>query len=108
MLPSNTQSFLVHHLRAHDFYEMKDNEVVNNFISKYPPDILLMLRLYELELGNTLTGQIIEKLFIIFKKNYVSREDSIAIEVPYINFCFMFISSYFITKHFFFLLYLFF
>ena len=82
MLPSNTQSFLGHHLRAHDFYEMKDNGVVNNFISKYPPDILLMLRLYELELGNTLTGQIIEQLFIIFKKNYVSREDSIAIELP--------------------------
>ncbi|CAF1318603.1 unnamed protein product [Rotaria magnacalcarata] len=82
MLPFSARSFLGHHLRAHDLYDMKDNAVVHDFICKCPPDIILMLRLYEVELGNTLTGQVIGQLFMAFKKNYVSREDSVAIELP--------------------------
>jgi hypothetical protein len=77
MLPFSARSFLGHHLRVHDLYDMKDNAVVHDFICKCPPDIILMLRLYEVELGNTLTGQVMAS-----KKNYVSREDSIAIELP--------------------------
>ncbi|CAF4861666.1 unnamed protein product [Rotaria socialis] len=97
MLPFSARSFLGHHLRAHDLYDMKDNAIVHDFICKCPPDIILMLRLYEVELGNTLTGQVIGQIFVTFKKNYVSRENSIAIELPsLIKFRFAFISSYLI------------
>ncbi|CAF4440851.1 unnamed protein product [Rotaria socialis] len=97
MLPFSARSFLGHHLRARDLYDMKDNAIVHDFICKCPPDIILMLRLYEVELGNTLTGQVIGQIFVTFKKNYVSRENSIAIELPsLIKFRFAFISSYLI------------
>ncbi|CAF1585290.1 unnamed protein product [Rotaria magnacalcarata] len=82
MLPFSTRSFLGHHLRAHDLYDMKDNAVVHDFICKWPPDIILMLRLYEVELENTLTGQVFDQRLMTFKKNYVSLENSIAIELP--------------------------
>ena len=44
--------------------------------------MILMLRLYEVELGKTLTGEIISQLYIIFKTKYTSRDTSYDIEMP--------------------------
>ncbi|CAF2119403.1 unnamed protein product, partial [Rotaria magnacalcarata] len=59
MLPFSAQYFFRYHLRTRNLYDMKNYRVVHDFIYKCPPDIILMLRLYEVKLGNTLAGQII-------------------------------------------------
>ena len=82
MLPFSTRSFLGHHLRAHDLYDMDDSGAVDAFIRKCPADVTLMLRLYQVELGNTLTGEILGQLFIMFKRNYVLLEDSTTGQLP--------------------------
>ena len=82
MVPYSTQLFLGHHLRAHDLYTMRDNTVISDFIYTCPPDIILMLRLYEVELGNKLVGEIIGQLFLMHKKNHVSRENSFSEDLP--------------------------
>ncbi|CAF3335914.1 unnamed protein product [Rotaria sp. Silwood1] len=81
MLPSQSRYFLGHHLQAHGLYEMQHNGAVHDFIRKCSPDLILMLRLYEVELGNTLTGEIIGQLFITFKTNYVPTEYSLETEL---------------------------
>ncbi|CAF4433115.1 unnamed protein product, partial [Rotaria socialis] len=70
MSPLQSAYFLVHHLQAHGLYDMEDNEPIGIFIRKCALDLILMLRLYEIELGNTLTGEIIAQIFIKFKSNY--------------------------------------
>lgn len=75
MRPSQSAHFLGHHLQAHALYSMRDNEPIGVFIRKCAPDLILMLRLYEIELGNTLTGEIIAQIFLKFQKNYVWHFD---------------------------------
>ncbi|CAF3364012.1 unnamed protein product [Rotaria sp. Silwood2] len=82
MLPSESRYFLGNHLQAHGFYDIRDNGVLDDFIQKCSPDLILMLRLYEVELGNTLTGEIIGQLFITYKTNCVSTENSLGRELP--------------------------
>jgi hypothetical protein len=78
MLPFNTRLFLGHHLKAHGLYNIEDREAVLDFIQKCPADVILMLRLYEVELGKILVGEIIDQLFLIFKENYNSTDNSFA------------------------------
>ncbi|CAF4955567.1 unnamed protein product, partial [Rotaria socialis] len=68
--PSQSAYFLGHHLQARGLYNMQDNEPIGVFIRKYAPDLILMLCLYEIELGNILTGEIITQIFLKFKRNY--------------------------------------
>ncbi|CAF4209872.1 unnamed protein product [Rotaria socialis] len=70
MSPLQSAYFLVHHLQAHGLYDMEDNEPIGIFIRKCALDLILMLRLYEIELGNTLTGEIIAQIFIKFKNRF--------------------------------------
>ena len=84
MLLFNTRSVLGPHLRAHDSCHVPYNAVIRNFIRKCSADVTLMLRFYEVELDNTLTGEIVGQPFIMFKKNYISRENSFVRELPLI------------------------
>jgi hypothetical protein len=47
----STHSFVGDHLKAQNLYNIDENGTVLNFIGKYPPDVTLMLRVYEVELG---------------------------------------------------------
>ena len=78
MHPFSTRLFLGHHLSAQNLYNMNDHEALSDFVEKCPADLLLMLRLYEVHLGKTLVGEIIGQLFLMFKENDISTEDSFA------------------------------
>jgi len=69
MSSSNTSLFLGHHLEAHGFYDVEASAIILHFIEKCPRDIILILRLYQVELGETIVGEIIFQLFILHKNN---------------------------------------
>ena len=77
MRPSSTASFIGHHLHAQNLYNFEESGAVLAFIQKCPPDLALILRIYEVELGNKLVGDIVAQLFSIFKNNYSLVETSI-------------------------------
>jgi hypothetical protein len=81
MLSTNARLFLGHHLRAHNLYDVEDGAAITDFIKKCPPDMLLILRLYEAELGKPFVGEIIAQLFLMFKKDHVPLETSITDEI---------------------------
>jgi hypothetical protein len=82
LLPFSTHLFIVHHLRAQDLYDISENGAILDFIKKCPSDVILMLRLYEVELDNILVGEIIGQLFLMYKKDHVSMSHSFATELP--------------------------
>lgn len=82
MQPFNTQYFLGHHLYAQNLYYIGENAAILAFIEKSPPDVTLMLRLYEVELGNRLVGEIIGTLYLMFKTDFVATDSSIAEHLP--------------------------
>ncbi len=53
---------------------MEDNAAIIDFIRKCPTDVLLMLKLYAVELGSAMVGEIIGQRFLKYKKHYVERE----------------------------------
>ena len=50
MMSFSTHSFIGHHLKAQNLYNIDENGTVLNFTRKCPPDVALMLRVYEVEL----------------------------------------------------------
>jgi hypothetical protein len=68
MFPFSTHLFIEHHLQSNNLYYVDDNAVIFYFVEKFPVDVILILRLYEVELGNTLVGEIIAQLFLMYKE----------------------------------------
>jgi hypothetical protein len=82
LLPFSTQLFIGHHLRAQSLYDVADGSgVVLHFIEDCPSDVILMLRLYEVELDNTLVGEIIGQLFLMYKEEHVFLSASAPIQL---------------------------
>lgn len=73
MLPSATELFLVQHLAVRGLYKLADNVAIDDFIAKCPPDVVLILRLYEVELDHVLVGEIVGEIFQLHKKDLVSN-----------------------------------
>lgn len=61
--------FMNQHLHFHDLYDVRFNDIIDNFISKCPEDLIIVLR-YEVELGETLTGEMISQLYNTYKRDY--------------------------------------
>ena len=62
MLPCNARLFLGRHLRANGAYNCEDNGSILDFIEKCSTDVVLVLRLYQVELDDTLMGEVIVQL----------------------------------------------
>jgi hypothetical protein len=67
MVPFNTRLFLGQHLRSYNFYSIEDDLVVFDFMEKCPGDVVLILRLYEVEYDEPLISDIVSELFITHK-----------------------------------------
>lgn len=67
MLPCNARLFLGHHLRAHGAYNCEDNGSILDFIEKCSTDVVLVLRLYQVELDDTLIGEVVVQLYHNYK-----------------------------------------
>ncbi len=75
MMSFSTHAFFGHHLQTQNLYTMEESGTVINFVRKCPPDVTLILRLYEIELGKKLVGEIIAQLFLMYKNNHIFLED---------------------------------
>ena len=73
MLPSVTELFLVQHLTVRGLYKLDEDGAVDDFIAKCPPDVILILRLYEVELDYVLVGEIVGEIFQLYKKTLPSN-----------------------------------
>jgi hypothetical protein len=72
MMSFSTRLFFGHHLQTQNLYTMEENGTVLNFTQKYPPDVTLILRLYEIELEK----KWLAKLFLVYKDNHIFLKDS--------------------------------